>query len=75
MVRTRIERAGKIYHTVGGAAKMLRTNTAKVKQLMGDGTLDWLNLRDGGRLYITEASILAYQRSLLEQKRAARSRS
>jgi hypothetical protein len=70
MVRLRIQHSGKVYHTVGGAAKMLRTNTAKVKQLMGDGSLEWLNLRVDGRLYITEESILAYQRTLLERKRA-----
>ena len=49
---------------------MLRTNTATVKKLMGNGGLEWLNLKVNGRLYITEASILAYQRRLLEQKRA-----
>ena len=70
MVCTRIVYQEIAYHTVGGAAKMLRTNTATVKKLMGDGQLEWLNLKMNGRLYITESSILAYQRKLLEQKRA-----
>jgi hypothetical protein len=42
----------------------------KVKQLMGDGTLEWSNLRVNGPLYISEASILAYKRKQLEAKRA-----
>lgn len=50
---------------------MLPTNTAKVKQLMGDGSLVWLNLRLNGRLVIPESSILAYQRLLHIQKRVA----
>jgi hypothetical protein len=71
MARPKILRDGKTYYTVGAAAKLLRTNTLKVKQLMGDGSLEWSNLRVNGPLYISEASILAYQRKQLERKRAA----
>jgi hypothetical protein len=70
MPRSKISRDGKTYFTVGAAAKLLRTNTMKVKQLMGDGSLEWSNLRVNGPLYISEASILTYQRVQLEQKRA-----
>jgi hypothetical protein len=70
MPRPRIIRDGKTYHTVGAAAKLLRTNTMKIKQLMGDGTLEWSNLRVNGPLYISEASILAYKTKQLELKRA-----
>ncbi len=70
MPRPKIIRDGKTYHTVGAAAKLLRTNTMKVKQLMGDGSLEWSNLRMNGPLYISEESILAYQRKQLERKRA-----
>ena len=69
MVRTKVTHAGKTYYSVGGAAKLLSTNTMKVKQLMGDGNLEWSNLRVNGPLYISEASILAYQREQLERKR------
>ncbi len=72
MPRPRIIRDGKTYHTVGATAKLLRTNTMKVKQLMGDGSLEWSNLRVNGPLYISEESILAYQRKQLEQKRVDR---
>lgn len=71
MARPKITRDGKTYYTVGAAAKLLRTNALKVKQLMGDGSLEWSNLRVNGPLYISEASILAYQRKQLERKRAA----
>jgi hypothetical protein len=33
--------------------------------------LEWSNLRLNGPLYISEASILAYQRKQLDHKRAA----
>jgi hypothetical protein len=70
MAIKKIVHNGKTYYSVGAAAKMLHTNTMKVKQLMGDGSLEWLNLRVNGPLYIPEASILAHQRTLLEKKRA-----
>jgi hypothetical protein len=71
VAKTRYVHEGQVYHSVGAAAKMLPTNTAKVKQLMGDGSLVWLNLRLNGRLVIPESSILAYQRLLHIQKRVA----
>jgi hypothetical protein len=70
MAKPKITRDGKTYYTVGAAAKLLRTNTMKIKQLMGDGSLDWSNLRTNGPLYISEASVLAYQRKQVEIKRA-----
>jgi hypothetical protein len=59
---TRIIKDGSVYYSVGGAAKLLGTNTATVKRLMGDRQLDWLNLRANGRLVIPESSILDYKR-------------
>jgi len=69
VVTTRIVQGGEVYCSVGRAAKMLRTNTMKMKQLMGDGSLDWLNLRVNGRLVVTASSIAAYRRKLIENKR------
>ena len=60
MVKLRTKHAGKIFYTVGGAAKVLRTNAVKVKELMVKGELEWQNFRVNGRLYISEASIIAY---------------
>jgi hypothetical protein len=72
MARSKVVHAEKTYFTVGATARLLSTNTSKVKQLMSDGSLEWLNLRVNGALYISEASILAYQRKQLERKRANR---
>jgi hypothetical protein len=72
MVKTRIVHDGVVYYSVGGAAKMLRTNTATVKRLMAERSLEWLNLRTNGRLVIPETSILDYQRHLLFEKRKMR---
>ena len=69
MPRPKIIRDGRTFYTVGATAKLLRTNTMKVKRLMADGSLEWSNLRVNGPLYISEASVLAYQRRQLEQKR------
>jgi hypothetical protein len=67
-----LKRRDKTYYPVGRAAKMLGTNTAKVKELMVNGDLEWSNLQVNGPLYIPQDSILAYQRRLLELKRAHR---
>lgn len=60
MINTRTKYKGQIYYTVGGAAKVLRTNAVKVKELMSKGELEWGNFRDNGRLYVSEASVIAY---------------
>jgi hypothetical protein len=60
MIKLRTKHAGKIYYTVGGAAKVLRTNAVKVKELMVQGELHWENFRVNGRIYISETSIIAY---------------
>lgn len=60
MVKLRTKHAGKIYYTVGGAAKVLRTNAVKAKELMVQGALEWENFRVNGRIYISETSIIAY---------------
>ena len=46
---------GIAYFSVGGAATFLGTNTAKIKQLMGDGTLDWCNLRNNGPIFVRKS--------------------
>lgn len=60
MVKLRTKHAGKVYYTVGGAAKVSRTNAVKVKELMVKGELEWENFRLNGRLYISETSIIAH---------------
>ena len=71
MPRGKIEHEGKTYYTVPAAAKVLRTNVVKVKQLMADRRLEWLNLRVNGPLYITASSLFDCQEEILRQRRAA----
>jgi hypothetical protein len=69
MAKPKITSEGKTYYTVGTTAKLLRTNTFKVKQLMADGNLEWSNLRMNGPLYISQESLLALQRKQVTIKR------
>jgi hypothetical protein len=69
VVERRKTHNGIAYFSVGAAATLLGTNTTKIKTLMSDGTLDWCNLRNNGRIFITEVSLIKYpsgrQRHLL----------
>ncbi len=71
MSKTRMVHQGIAYHSVGGAAKILKTSAAEIKKLMGDGTLEWCNLRTNGRLVVTEASLIKLRLSRLSAKKAA----
>lgn len=54
---------GNAYYSVGDAARYLGTTATKVRQMMGDGSLEWAQLRTNGRLLITAES-LAKKKSL-----------
>ena len=69
MTKSRIIKDGSVYYSVNGAARFMRTNAATVKRLMGEGALEWLNLKTNGNLVIPESSILEYQRDLASIKR------
>jgi hypothetical protein len=60
--RTRIIKDGVVYFSIGAAAKLLGTNVMTVRRLMGERQIDWLNLRENGRLVIPESRILDYKR-------------
>ena len=72
MAGARKRHKGKFYLSVGGVAASLGTNTAKIKQLMSDGTLDWCNLHVNGPLFITEDSLVNYKRQLADAKHGTR---
>lgn len=57
MARGKIVHQGQTYYTVGAAAKLLRTNVVKVKELMGNGSLEWLNLSVNGHIVIPQSSL------------------
>ena len=46
---------GRAYYKVGDAAKLLGTNAAKVKALMGSGQLEWMQLRAGSKTMLISA--------------------
>jgi len=52
---------GCAYYSVGDAAKYLGTTATKVRQMMGDGSLEWAQLRTNGRLLITAESLAKKQ--------------
>ena len=53
---------GKVYYDVASTARLLRTTAAKVRHLMGEGELEWTQLRRGGRLVVRAESIAGYKR-------------
>jgi excisionase family DNA binding protein len=63
----KISHQGQAYYSVGDAAKYLGTTATKIRQMMGDGSLKWAQLRVNGRLLITAES-LAQKRTELQSK-------
>ena len=59
---------GSAYYSVGDAAKYLGTTAVKIRQMMGDGSLQWAQLRTNGRLLITAES-LAKKKAALDAPR------
>lgn len=56
-VLKKITHKGCAYYSVGDAAKYLGTTATKVRKMMGDGSLEWAQLRTNGRLLITAESL------------------
>jgi hypothetical protein len=48
---------GEIYCSVPEAARILRTNSTKIKKMMSDGILDWDQLEVNKRLWVRAKSI------------------
>lgn len=60
----KIAHKGQVYYDVASTARLLRTTAAKVRRLMGEGELEWTQLRLGGRLVVRAESIADYKRRL-----------
>ncbi len=60
----KITHKGEVYYDVASTAWLLRTTAAKVRHLMGEGELEWMQLRLGGRLVVRAESIARYKRRL-----------
>lgn len=50
---------GKRWMPIGRAAKLIGTNTATVKRMMGDGRLEWSQNPNGLALLVEETGVLA----------------
>lgn len=53
---------GKRWMPIGRAAKLIGTNTATVKRMMGDGRLEWSQNPRGLTLLVEETGVLALRR-------------
>ncbi len=53
---------GKRWMPIGRAAKLIGTNTATVKRMMGDGRLEWSQNPRGLTLLVEESGVLALRR-------------
>jgi hypothetical protein len=65
-VERKIAHDGRAWYTVPGAARLLHTTTARVREIMGQGYVDWMQLKTGGKLLVSVESLLSY-----EQRKAA----
>lgn len=59
---------GEAFYSVPDAAKYLGTNQNKIRIMMGDGSLQWKQFKENGKLYITAKSLVEKQKMLLAQK-------
>jgi hypothetical protein len=58
----KITHKGEVYYDFASTAWLLRTTAVKVRHLMGEGELEWTQLRHGGRLVVRAESIAGYKR-------------
>ena len=65
-VERKIIHEGRVWYTVPGAARLLHATTARVREVMGQGQVEWIQLRTDGKLLVSVESLLSY-----EQRKAA----
>lgn len=58
----KIVHKGKAYYSIGATARILSTTSAKVREIMGRGELDWTQMRVNGRQLISAESIVRYEK-------------
>lgn len=59
---------GRVWYGVPAAARLLHTTTAKVRDIMGKGEVEWIQLKTGGKLLLSAESILAYEQRIANDK-------
>ncbi len=55
------------YHPVPIAARLLGTTPAKIRALMGDGTLEWKQTKENGAIVVSAASVW----QIIDERRGA----
>lgn len=71
----RVLQDGRYWYPVGSAARRLRTSATKVRELMGNGTLDWCQKGRSRVMMASVESVEAYLLSEANPNRAAIARS
>jgi hypothetical protein len=69
MTATTIDINGVAHYRVGIAARVLRTTPAKIRALMGDGTLEWNQARVNGPILVTVESVRKFLREQVAKVR------
>ena len=64
-----IKMGGVPHYTVGTAARLMRTTPARVRGLMGDGTLEWNQARVNGPILVTVESVRKHLREQVAKLR------
>lgn len=65
MIKKKITYGGKEWCSVGDAARYLRTSATKVREFMGDGRLDYTQIRKNGNLYVLVTDLVKIQTAKL----------
>lgn len=66
----RVWQDGQQWYPVGSAARLLGTTAPKVRELMGDGTLEWCQKGRSQIMMVSVASTEAYRTSAANPKRS-----
>jgi len=67
----RVFQEGTYWYPVPSAARLLGTNATKIRQLMGNGTLEWSMKSRGSLMLVSATSVEAYRASDANPKRGA----
>jgi hypothetical protein len=64
----KIRHDGTLYYSVYLVARLLGTNSAKVRKLMVTENLEWMNFRVNGPIYISADSFAEYEERVMNQE-------
>lgn len=60
--KTQMMHEGKLYYSMPAAAKLLGTNTTKLKQILGPERIEYRNFRVNGTLWVSAQDLVSYLR-------------